>query len=325
MKNFKSTLAQIICGTFLVSTIYASFSIVSPVDIAGTEKLLKQLDSENYLERNTATDELGKWVRKANKSQIEELQAFSEKTDSPEVRERVRDVLNNNAFLAVPNTRGFIGIQMNAVNGGVMITGVEKGQPADKAGLLPGDVIVEIDGHNLSQMKAEPLDVMNYLKDYVKKKKQGEKLQLKFKRGGKLMEKDLKLGNYDNYLKKFNERGLQGFQGNQLQIQPGVQKFQLNIGPGGAGGNFKLVPGADGQLQMMPQELNKKQMAEMKKLMKELMKNREGARKKSDNLPKMEMNGGKLKLKFNFGANGFIPKPEAKPVKPEKKDAAPKK
>ncbi len=307
MKTFKPTLAGTLCGSVLMSAISASLAVAAPIDIAGTETLLKQLDSEDYLERNAAQSELGKWVQKANKSQVKELQAFSDLTDSPEVRERIRDVIDKNAYIPVPNTRGFMGIQMNPMNGGVGIAAVERGQAAEKAGLQPGDVIIEMDGKDLTKMNQRPDEALNYLRNYVQKKKKGEKLQLKFKRGGKLMEKDLKLGSREDYEKNNN---MQGFQGNQFIIPPGGQNFQLQI-----------APGANGRLQVLPQRLNAEDRAQIEKDMRKMMEQM----KKNGN--KLEMKDGELKLEFNFGPKPLPAKPEkpAKPAAPEKKPAEPKK
>ncbi len=85
--------------------------------------------------------------------------------------------------------RGWIGISaqnmteelaqsLNTKNEGLLISGVLEGGPADRAGLLPGDIILEV-----NKEKAE-----NYLQilNRIAQKKPGEKVNIKVKRIGKL-------------------------------------------------------------------------------------------------------------------------------------------
>jgi serine protease Do len=67
------------------------------------------------------------------------------------------------------------------VTKGVAITEVAPNSPADKAGMKEFDVIVEMDGEEIS-------DVASLRKHLYVKKKIGDKLKVKFYRNGKLEE-----------------------------------------------------------------------------------------------------------------------------------------
>lgn len=71
-------------------------------------------------------------------------------------------------------------------NYGVLISGVVKDGPADKAGLMNGDIIMEFDGE-----KALHED---HLSSLIKSKKPGDKVEIKFFRDGEIQSTDVTLG-----------------------------------------------------------------------------------------------------------------------------------
>lgn len=174
---------------------------VSAVANSIPQDLLEQLDSEIYDQRANAHAQLEHWIRNANKNEVEELKAFSEQSTSPEVKSRLKDIIAE-AYIAIPNTRGFIGISMNSILGGAKITRIEPGQPAAKAGLKVGDVILKVDNKDLTRMKGSESHAMQFLQGYVKKQNEGERLQLKIRREEKFLHIDIKLGNLDKYMAK---------------------------------------------------------------------------------------------------------------------------
>lgn len=82
--------------------------------------------------------------------------------------------------------RGFLGVQVESDDKGLKIGRVEGKSAAERAGVLPGDRIVELDG------KA-PESVFGFTKS-ISNKKAGDSIRLKVQRGPALVEKEIALG-----------------------------------------------------------------------------------------------------------------------------------
>ena len=111
--------------------------------------------------------------------------------------ERVVDALLTRGHVA----RAYLGVAMQPVRltrslaerlklsetaGGVLVVMVESDSPADRGGLLVGDVIISADGHDM----AEPQDVAELLGA----ERVGGKLELRVVRGGELKNLSLTVG-----------------------------------------------------------------------------------------------------------------------------------
>ena len=94
-------------------------------------------------------------------------------------------------------TRGWIGVEVQEITppiaesfrlagGGALIAGVLRGGPADKAGVRPGDVLVEIEGRPV----ADPTAMLNL----VAALPPGAPARMKFKRQGKDLEASITIG-----------------------------------------------------------------------------------------------------------------------------------
>lgn len=84
-----------------------------------------------------------------------------------------------NEFIGgINNTFTGIGIYIEIVPEGVKVKSTIKGSPAEKSGLLAGDIIVSADGHNLAGLSSE--DALNYIMGDA-----GTKVSLKVLRSGK--------------------------------------------------------------------------------------------------------------------------------------------
>lgn len=93
--------------------------------------------------------------------------------------------------------RGYIGVQIRTIDEiiaksvgldkveGVVVNDVVKKGPAEKAGIEPGDVILEIDGNKVA--------TSNELQSFVAKKRAGDKVSLTIWRDGKKINKSVKL------------------------------------------------------------------------------------------------------------------------------------
>lgn len=73
-----------------------------------------------------------------------------------------------------------IGISIEAVSDGIKVVSLMKGQPAEKAGIVEGDIIVKADGLSLKSMTST--EATSYIKG-----EEGTTVQLEVKRGNKLL------------------------------------------------------------------------------------------------------------------------------------------
>lgn len=199
------------------------------------QNLVDDLGAENYELREKAEQDLAKWAKEKGQDSYEELSELKSKASSPEVKSRLENVMSGViVYEAVPGTRGFMGISMQPRMGESFINTVTPESPAEKAGLKPSDVIIAIDGIDLAKKNKHLNEATDFIREYVKSKKEGEKLTVNINRNGKPMTIDIKLGNYDKYLKK----------GDQWEMGNGV--IQIRPIPGGAGGGaggFEILPG----------------------------------------------------------------------------------
>lgn len=91
--------------------------------------------------------------------------------------------------------RGFIGVLIADLTSdqkeiytnkqGALISKVESGKPADKAGLKIGDLVIKIDDQEIKSA--------NDLKNYIGSKKPDSKLKITYERGGEIKTADVKL------------------------------------------------------------------------------------------------------------------------------------
>lgn len=96
--------------------------------------------------------------------------------------------------------RGFIGIRSQAVElpgeaaqwlgraqkGGLLLVGIERGYPADQAGLMVGDILVRLDG--------APMEDPEKLLERLSADMAGKSVPIEILRGGKLLHLDLRVG-----------------------------------------------------------------------------------------------------------------------------------
>jgi len=86
-----------------------------------------------------------------------------------------------------PISKAYFGIHLNTVEGmGVFIDHVDKGSPADVAGLKKGDIIISLDEKEFTSA--------NKIVKYIKGKKPGDKILIKVKRVGRIHRVEVILG-----------------------------------------------------------------------------------------------------------------------------------
>ena len=95
-------------------------------------------------------------------------------------------------------TRGWVGVELQEITPelaesfkldtavGVLVAGVQRGSPADRAGIRPGDIVVAVDG---KQVK-DPDSMRNLIVALVP----GKQTTLKLRRGQKETELQVKVG-----------------------------------------------------------------------------------------------------------------------------------
>ncbi len=230
----------------MCSAILASLGVVivglSGVASAVPQELIEGLGDESYELREKSEKDLMLWAKEQGKKGVSELDRMKEKVQSPEVKSRLDNVISKVGYKAIPGTRGFMGITMNGVMGGSVISGVTQGTPAEKAGLKLNDKIIELDGIDLTKKNQHVNEATDFLRAYVQGKKAGEKLTVRIERDGEKLTKELKLADYDESMKLLRQRG-----------DGGIELLPM---PGGLRGNMRVIP----QLNLNPRQLKEKQL-----------------------------------------------------------------
>jgi hypothetical protein len=159
------------------------------------------LSSENFLERVEAREKLLEWGRKNPGRAMDLLYAELTAATDAEARILLREALR---VLVVEDHQrnhgeGYVGVRMLELNvavpgdqaprTGVQIIGVEADSPADRAGLVVGDVIVSLDGLRWSGPGAT-----DAFTQAVRKHKPRETVKLGVLRNGEMNEIPVALG-----------------------------------------------------------------------------------------------------------------------------------
>ena len=126
--------------------------------------------------------------------------------------------------------RGYIGISLRPVDEisakslklekviGALVDDILKDSPAEKAGIEPGDVILELDG--------KPVNSSNDLQSLVAQRRAGDKVNLKIWRDGKSITKSVTLKKRDDDKMASNDEGVTG-SGNTIEDNSnGTESFK---------------------------------------------------------------------------------------------------
>lgn len=165
-----------------------------------SQDLLKHLGSEDFKERTSAQGTLLEWARKQPETAKDWLFGRAVNDGDPEARRRYTAVLRD---LVVDDYlkdgEGYVGIMMTAVQvqvpkdpvqrTGVSVTLVVPDTAAAKAGLVPGDIIVEAGDQVWRDLMA-----VEKFSTWVRSHKPGQKVTVQVFRNGNLVPMDLVLG-----------------------------------------------------------------------------------------------------------------------------------
>lgn len=166
--------------------------------VAQINAMVQNLGNSDYVVREKSQKQLKAWSDKNKTDSILPLKEHYISSQSPEIKARLLKILEHAVKkYNVIVTRGFVGIEMQAVNGSVLIADVRAGTPADKHGLKVGDSITQVDDQDLSKLVAFDEAAMDFFSAYIKGKQAGEEVTLHIKRGNKNLKIKLTLGDYD--------------------------------------------------------------------------------------------------------------------------------
>jgi serine protease Do len=126
--------------------------------------------------------------------------------------------------------RGYIGISLRPVDEvsakslklekviGALVDDILKDSPAEKAGIEPGDVILELDG--------KPVNSSNDLQSLVAQRRAGDKVNLKIWRDGKSITKSVTLKKRDDDKMASNDEGVTGSANTVEDNSNGTESFK---------------------------------------------------------------------------------------------------
>lgn len=176
------------------------------------KEMLGNLSSDQFEVRDQAFAGLKNWAKENLKISPELLHAVWVESKDPEVKTRCYALMKDAAiFRNFGRGKGFVGIQMDRVPQGIRIAAVVVKTPAEKAGLLVGDVILGVDQLDFTklpqlpqpQLKLQPQlqplqkqpknDARILFQVYIKSKQADDVVVLHLLRAGKKVDKEVTL------------------------------------------------------------------------------------------------------------------------------------
>lgn len=134
----------------------------------------------------------------------------------------VRQLIEKGSYV-----RGYLGVGLEdltpdmkeelKVERGALVTEVERGSPADKAGIQAGDVIVEMDG--------KPIENQVALRDMIAEKGPNAEARFKIVRGGRTLTVSATLGTHPEDVKTPPVRGKA-----EVGVQTAIEKLGIRLG-----------------------------------------------------------------------------------------------
>lgn len=167
---------------------------------------LKKMASAEFSERQQGYEELQQWS-KENVKQAPDLlyQVWNQEKD-PELKTRCYSLMKDAVILReFGKGKGFVGVRMEEAivpgganlpaRRGVRIAQVVRGTPGERAGLAMGDIVTGVDDVDFSKFEQAqaPDGVVDVFSDYIQSKHPGDVINLHILRGGKKLEKKVRL------------------------------------------------------------------------------------------------------------------------------------
>jgi len=158
--------------------------------------LLGDLSSDQFDVRDQAYAGLKKWAKKNVKISPELLHASWVESQDPEVKTRCYVLMKDAAIHRnFGRGRGFVGIRMDPRAQGIRVLDVVANTPAQKAGLVVGDVILGVDQLDCTNLPGQhkKRDNLTLFQEYIKSKQPDDVVVLHLLRGGKKIDKEVTL------------------------------------------------------------------------------------------------------------------------------------
>ena len=154
--------------------------------------LLGNLSSDQFEVRNQAYAGLKKWSKENKKISPELLHAVWLKSTDPEVKTRCYVLMKDVAILRMfGRGKGFVGIMMDRLPEGIRVRHVVPNTPAQKAGLVVGDVILGVDQLDFTNRpeQQKKRDALALFQEYIKSKRPDDIVVLHLLRAGNKIDK----------------------------------------------------------------------------------------------------------------------------------------
>lgn len=156
--------------------------------------LLRDLSSDQFEVRDQAYSGLKKWTKENIKTSPELLYTVWVDNKDPEVKTRCYVLMKDAAIhRKFGRGKGFVGIRMNRLAEGISVIDVVANTPAQKAGLVVGDVIWGVDQLDFTNLPEQQKknDILLIFQEYVKSKHPDDVIVLHLLRSGKKIDKDV--------------------------------------------------------------------------------------------------------------------------------------
>ncbi|MBB5350360.1 putative metalloprotease with PDZ domain [Haloferula luteola] len=167
-----------------------------PCFVLGGEKIppaiCEQLGSEQYPIRIAGQKALDRWLREKKDARVGVLLEMATLEPDPEIRTWIRVTVREVILEQLQGDGpGFLGIVMGLDPDGVRIDGTVSGLAAEKAGLMPGDLILKVEDKEVGGATARSV-----FREMISKLSPGDRVHLWVSRDGEMKEWEVVLSGH---------------------------------------------------------------------------------------------------------------------------------